>query len=163
MERVLDLSHKWCPCLAGWWISTCECCYPLKWSSDETSNQVNGAVELYVRDSTGNPIMRQRLVSSPPSPSFLVTAAATLTQNRQSSLQQTLQMELSRWHGGVTWSISPPRPYSQRKSPMEIQTLRDDAQNAPLTSIRGLLQTQDSPVELLCWWTANLFIHHIYL
>ena len=37
----------------------------LKWSKKEHGNQVSGFVELYVRDSTGNPSMRQRIVSDP--------------------------------------------------------------------------------------------------
>lgn len=37
----------------------------VKWSRHECSDQVDGAVEVYVRDMAGNPIMRQRVVSEP--------------------------------------------------------------------------------------------------
>ena len=37
----------------------------LKWSKKARSNQVSGFVELYVRDITGNPLMRQQIVSHP--------------------------------------------------------------------------------------------------
>lgn len=37
----------------------------LKWSKKEHSNQARGFVEVYVRDLTGNPLMRQRIVSDP--------------------------------------------------------------------------------------------------
>ena len=65
----------------------------LKWSRNENSNQVDGTVELYVRDSTGNPIMRQRLVSDPPS---VREYSAALTQNRQFYLHLIPQTQRSR-------------------------------------------------------------------
>lgn len=37
----------------------------LKWSKKARSNQVSGFVEVYVREITSNPLVRQRLVSHP--------------------------------------------------------------------------------------------------
>ena len=65
----------------------------LKWSREENSNQVHGTVESYVRDSTGNPTMRQRLVSDPPS---VREYSAALTQNRQFYLHLIPQTQRSR-------------------------------------------------------------------